>query len=102
MFLWRVEHETAIRRKRELHQRAGEARARLDDGEDRARRHIEARERAAQIADRLAHEPVGAACLEEAVELEHLLRVAARLEHPQADVEMVGAQIEDRAVKLAR
>ncbi len=43
-----------------------------------------------------------AARAQEAVELERLLRIALRLEDPQADVEMIVAQVEDRAIELAR
>ena len=39
---------------------------------------------------------------EEGVIGQHLLRIAFRLEHDDRDVELVGADIEDRVVELAR
>src|SRR5207245_100034 len=53
----RPPHRT-VRREDELEQRAGEARARLDEREHRARGDVEALERALEIETDLTHEPV--------------------------------------------
>ena len=51
-------HVGAVGREGELGERSREARAGLDERVERARRHVEARERPPQEADHLAHEAV--------------------------------------------
>src|SRR5258706_6785257 len=91
-----------VRGERELVERPGEARTGLDEREERARGDVEASEGAPQQADHLAHEAVGLVGLERGVARQHGGGVALGLENPGADVELVGAQRQDRVVELAR
>ena len=68
----------------------------------RARGHVQPRQRAPQQADRFAHEPVRAELRQLRIDRKHGIHVALRAQHPQADVEMVVAQHQDRVVQLAR
>ena len=90
----------AVGAESQLGQRAGEARARLDQREQAARRHVQARQRAAQHAQRLAHEPVLLVGQHQRVVGQHGGGIAFGLQHPSADVEFVGAHVQDGVVQL--
>ena len=97
-----LQHIAAVGGERQFGQRAGEAGVRIDDGEQGARGHVQARERAPHEAQRLAHEPMRAVSGQDGVDGEHAVDFAARLQLPGADVELVGAQHEYRVVQFAR
>ena len=97
-----VEHVGAVGGERELEQRAGEARARLDEREEAARREVDALQRAAQQADDLAHEPVVLVRQQRRVHGEHRRGIALGLQQPGADLGLVDAQPQERVVELAR
>ena len=67
-----------------------------------ARRDVEPRQRAAQHADRLAHEPVLAVRQHRRRRRRARRRHRLGLQDPGAELELVGAQVEDRVVELAR
>ena len=77
--------------KRDLEQCAGEAGALVDERKQAARGDVEAAQRSAQIADRLAHEPVPSKRVEPRIHRENGLKLAFRLHQPHADVELAGA-----------
>src|SRR5205085_409573 len=78
------------------------ARSRLDDREDRPRRHVEPLEHAPEIEPDLAHEPVARVLREELVVRLEDVRVALGLQHPDADLVLVRTEVEDEVVELAR
>ena len=96
------QHVGAVGSEDQLGERAGKARARLDQGHQRARGHIHALEHAPPFEADFAREPVRGIRVEEGVIGEHALRVAVRLEHDGRDLKLVEADIEDCVVKLAR
>ncbi len=97
-----MQHIAAVGGQGQLQQGAGKAGIRLDQREQGARRHLQARQRAAQHADGFAHEPVAGMRVQQGVGGQYLMGIALGLEDPHADVEMVGAQREDGVVELAR
>src|SRR2546427_2932747 len=89
-------------REDELEQRAGEARARLDEREHRARGDVEALERALEIETDLTHEPVVPVVREQPVVGLDELGPSHGPEHPDPNLRFVGAQVEDEIVELPR
>ena len=73
-----IEHVDAIGGERQLEQRARERVARLDQREETPRGQIEALQRAADLADDLAHQPVILVRVERRIDVEHRLRVTGR------------------------
>ena len=92
----------AVAGQRQFEQRAGEARARLDQREQAARGHVQAAEGAAQQADGLAHQPVVLVRHQRGVHRQHGRGVAFGLDQPGADLELVGAHRQDRVFQFAR
>ena len=92
----------AVACEREFEERPGEARAFLDEGEEAPRGDVEAAEGAAEVADRLADEPVVAVRLKRCVEGERGGWIALGLDQPEADLEFVGAHREDGVLEFAR
>ncbi len=97
-----VQHVAAVRGQRQLQQRAGKARAGLDQREQAARGHVQARQRAAQHAGGFAHEPVVRMAFQRGVGGQDAVGVALGLEDPGADVQFVGAHGQDGVVQFAR
>ena len=97
-----IEHVGAIGGQRELEQRAGERVARLDEREEAARGEIEPLQRAPDVADDLAHQPVIAMRVERAIDVEHRLRIAGRAQQDRADLRLVQPQPQQRIVELAK
>ena len=91
----------AIGGERELEQRARKRVARLDQREHAARREIEALQRAADVADDLADQPVVAIGVQRRVDVEHRLRIASRAQQNRADLRLVEPQPQQRVVQLA-
>ncbi len=80
---FRVEHVAAVGGERDLQKRAGEAGARLDQREHRARRDVEAGQGAPQVADHLADKPVVLVLFKQSIKFENLLGVAFGFQSPQ-------------------
>ncbi len=91
----------AVAGERELEQRAGEAGAFVDEREQAARSDVEPAERAAQIADGFAHQPMLSERCERRVHRENRFGLALGLHQPHADVGLVGAHRQDRVLELA-
>ena len=75
-------------------------RAGLDQRDEAARGDVDALEHALEIVPHLAHQPVALA--EQRVVIEHAWRVALGAEHDEADLRLVGAQVQDGVLQLAR
>src|SRR6267142_1085552 len=99
--VFRVEHVAAVGGERDLQKRAGEAGARLDEREHRARRNVEARQRAPQIADDFANKPVVAVLFKQSIKFENLLGVTFGFQNPQPYFALIVPQVEDGAIELA-
>ncbi|MNT01925.1 hypothetical protein D3C72_1364120 [compost metagenome] len=97
-----LEHVAAVGGQRQFEQGAGEAGARLDQREQAARRDVQPRQRPAQHADGLAHEPVAGVGIHQRIGRQHLGGIALGFEDPHADIEVIGAQREDGVVEFAR
>ena len=76
------EHVGAVGGERQLEERAGKGIARLDEREEGARRQIDALQRAADVADDLADQPVAAVRGQRGVDAEHGRRIAGRAQQP--------------------
>src|SRR5205823_618106 len=96
------EHVGAIRREYQLEQRTGEARARLDERDHRARGDVEALERALEVEPDLAHEPVVPLAGEQPIVGLDPVGPPRGLEHPESGLRLVRAQMEDEIVELTR
>ena len=96
------QHVGAVGSEGQLGERAGKARAGLDQGHQRARGHVDALEHAPPLEADFAREPVRGIRVEEGVIGEHAPRIAVRLEHDGRDLQLVEPDVEDRVVQLAR
>ncbi len=96
------EHVRAIRGERELEQRAGKGVARLDEREEAAGGEVEPLQRAADVADDLAHQPVIAMRVERSIDIEDGLRIARCAQENRADLRLVQPQPQKRIVELAK
>src|SRR3989449_10251612 len=82
--------------------RTGEARARLDERDHRARGDVEALERALEVESDLAHEPVVLLAGEQPIVGLDPVGPPRGLEHPESGFRLVRAQMEDEIVELTR
>jgi hypothetical protein len=96
------QHVGAVGAEGQFSQRAGEAGAFFDQREQAARGHIQAGQRAAQQADGFAHQPVVLVGQQHGVGGQHGGGIAAGLEQPGADFQLVGAHVQDGVVEFAR
>ena len=96
------EHVRAIRGERQLEERPGEGVAGLDESEETARGEIEPLQRAPDVADDLAHQPVIAMRVERPIDVQHGLRIARGAQENRADLGLVQPQPEKRIVELAK
>ena len=97
-----VEHVLAVAGQRQLQQRAGEARPRLDQRDQRAGRDVEPLQRALEVVADLVDQPVDAGVLgDHPLEGQRVLDGAPRADHPGAQLQLVGAQPQDEVVELA-
>ena len=96
------QHVGTVGGKGQLGQRTGKARTRLDQGEQAARGHVDAGEGAAHVAQGFAGEPVVLVVQHGGVRRQHGSGVAFGLEQPGADVQLVGAHVQDGVVEFAR
>ena len=94
-----VEHQRAVGGQRQLGERAGEAAARLDEGDERAGRHVEALQRARPVQPDLAGQPVVVG--EDRLGGGDGVGVAGRAQDPRAELGLVEAQMQDGVVELA-
>src|SRR5439155_283947 len=96
------QHVGAVGGEGEFGERAGKARAWLDQRDQRARSDIDALEHALPEIPDLPREPMIFVGIEKRVVGQDLRRIARGLEHDRGNVELVEPDIEDRIVKLAR
>src|SRR5262249_56615612 len=96
------EHVGAVGGQSQLEQRAREARARLDEGEDGPRRRIETLERAPEIEADLADQPVAGVVDQHAIVRLDALGVTDGTEDPESDRGFIRTEVEDQVVELAR
>ncbi len=97
-----IEHVGAIGRQRQLEERSGKRVARLDQGEHAARREVDALQRAANLTDDLADQPVIFTRVECGIDVEHRLRVRqSHATDDRADLRLVDPQPQNRIVQLA-
>ena len=97
-----VEHVLAVAGQRQLQQRTGEARPRLDQRDERAGGDVEPLQRALEVVADLVDQPVGAGVLgDHPLEGQRVLDGAPRADHPGAQLQLVGAQPQDEVVELA-
>ena len=92
----------AVAGQRQFQQGAGKAGAFVDQRKQASRRHIQAREGAAQQADGFAHQPMALVGNQGGVAGQNGCCIALRLDQPDADVQLVGAHLQDRVFQLTR
>ena len=95
------QHVGAVGGQGELEQRPGEAAARLDQRDQAAAGHVQALQGALEVVHDLVDEPVAAVVKQQLIVGQHPPRVAAVWMHPGAELEFVGAQVEDQVVERA-
>ena len=79
---------------------AGKARAFFDQGKQAARRNVQARERAAQQAGGFTYEPVSLVGRQHRIHRQHGSRITLGLDQPGADVQLVGAHVQNGVFQL--
>src|SRR5450631_2854276 len=96
-----VEHVLAVGGKGQLEQKTDETAPRLDDCEEAPAGDVETLERPLVVVTDLGDEPVVAQVGELGVVGEHLIGVARGAQHPDADLRLVGAQVQDQVIQRA-
>ncbi len=96
------QHVGAVGGKHQFGERAGEARARLDERHQRPRGDVDALEHALPVLPDFVDEPVRLVGFQKTVVSQHVGGVAIRLEHQHGDLKLVDAQVKDGIVQLAR
>ena len=86
----------------ELEQRTGEAAARLDNRDQAAAGHVQPPQRALEVVQDFVGEPVPRVGEQEVVVREHGGRIPLGAEDPGPELGLVGAQVQDQVVELAR
>ena len=98
-----VEHELLIAGQREFQQESAKTAAGLDGREQAPAGHVQALEHSLEQERHLVDEPVGLAVLEqEPVVIEHRIHVTGGPDHPGPQGQLVGPQMQDDVVELAR
>ena len=95
------QHVSAVGAERQLSQGARKASAFFDQGEQAARRHVQTGQRAAQVANGFTHQPVVFVRQQGRVRRQDGRCIARSLEHPGADVQFVGAHVQDGVIQFA-
>ena len=96
------QHVRAVAGEGEFGERAGKARTRLDQRDQRARREIDALEHPLPEMTDFAHQPVILVGVEEMLVGDDFGRIARGLEDDRGDVKFVEPDVEDRVVEFAR
>ena len=93
----------SIAGQREFQQESAKTAARLDGREQAPAGHVQALEHSLQQERHLVDEPVGLSVLEqEAVVIEHRIHVTGGPDHPGPQGQLVGPQMKDHVIELAR